>query len=305
MIYEEVSGSREIQPEILSTEINNPLLKSSSENLAELWNNLPPIHQSRSDFKEKPGSKTLAIIKIDNKVFNEPLILTRNFSGSKSIAVLGYNIWKWKLQTAKKNKNVLDNFLINSVKWLHSEDSEKQVKINTSKRSYSLGEQVEFSAQVYDESYNTVPDAKVSVNIESKDEKYNIELDALGNGIYSCEINLINADDYKFFGSAMQNGSLLGEDKGNFSIDKLNVEFINPVMNYELLAQLSLVSDGKYYSSDEADALIAELKDAVNRSEKEKIINSDFSLWSNEWMLIIAVLFFAMEWFIRKQSGML
>jgi hypothetical protein len=32
---------------------------------------------------------------------------------------------------------------------------------------------------------------------------------------------------------------------------------------------------------------------------------SDINLWSNEWLLMIAIFLFGLEWFLRKRSGML
>jgi hypothetical protein len=56
---------------------------------------------------------------------------------------------------------------------------------------------------------------------------------------------------------------------------------------------------------DNSKDLIAELKKRINKVSDEKIIESQFKLWSNEWMLAIVVLLFSLEWFLRKQSGML
>jgi hypothetical protein len=40
-------------------------------------------------------------------------------------------------------------------------------------------------------------------------------------------------------------------------------------------------------------------------ASKEKLIISEIRLWSDEWLLIIVILLFATEWFIRKRAGML
>jgi hypothetical protein len=298
-------GKRDVQPEILPSQSNNPILHHNSQNLVQNWNSLPPVQQDKIQYQVKAESKTIANIKVNNTIFNEPLIVSRNFSGKRSIAVLGYDLWKWKLQAALKQNDLFDNFVINSLKWLHINESQKQVNIKTNKKNFSVGETVEFTAQVYDESFNPVSDAQVKVKIRSEKNNYEVELSSIGNGLYEGTMNYTEAGDFYFEGESFQNGNLLGTDKGSFNFGELDVEMINPRMNYELLMQIAEQTSGKYFSKADYQNLFRELNRLTEISAKEKIINSEISLWSNEWMLIIPILLFAIEWFIRKREGML
>jgi hypothetical protein len=51
--------------------------------------------------------------------------------------------------------------------------------------------------------------------------------------------------------------------------------------------------------------LIDELNKISAQTVKEKLVTSEISLWSSEWLLMLAILFLALEWFIRKRAGML
>ena len=300
-----LQGKRNVQPEIISKQSNSPLLQHSSSNPIIAWNNLPPIYQEMIQFKIKPESKVISNIRVNNTVLNEPLIVTRSFSGRRSIAVLGYDLWRWKLQIAVKKTDLFDKFIINSVKWLHITESQQQVRIKTSKKIYSTGEQIEFSAQIYDESFNPVIDAGVKVRLRSEKNQYELELSSTGKGLYEGGINITETGDFYFEGDASQDGSLIGTDKGSFNVGELDVEMINPQMNYELMMQLAEQTEGKYYSKENYQFIFAELDRISNLTVKEKVVTSEFSLWSNEWMLIFPIFFFALEWFIRKREGML
>jgi hypothetical protein len=76
-------------------------------------------------------------------------------------------------------------------------------------------------------------------------------------------------------------------------------------MNYEFLSLLATQTKGQYFSPDKFSDLIAKLNEINRNSSKEKIITSEIRLWSDEWLLIIVILLFAIEWFLRKRSGML
>ena len=298
-------GYRQVQPEISPEFAKHPLIQHNSSKIIESWNNLPPVLQPNDVFKAKPESKVVSQIKLNNKPNNSPLLLLRNFSGRKSITVLAKEIWRWKLQTAKKRSDLFDSFIRNSVKWLNAADEQRRVKVKSSKKNYSQGERIEFSAQVLDESLDPVSDAEVKVKIFSKSDTYETNLQIIGNGVYEGAISLNESDDFNFTGEAFRNGIKLGEDKGSFNIGEIDIEMIDPVMNYNLLKLLSMDTGGKFYSTENYIEVLRQI-DEINRiSTKQKIITSDIKLWSSEWMLVLAILLFALEWFIRKRTGLL
>ena len=80
---------------------------------------------------------------------------------------------------------------------------------------------------------------------------------------------------------------------------------MNPGMDYEFLNTLANVSGGKYFKPEDSKSLFNLLSDLNNKSSKEKIDTKEYSLWSNEFLLITIILLFGVEWFIRKREGML
>lgn len=292
----------QVQPDVQISELKNPTIESNS--LSE-WSNLPPISQPLALITVKPESKIISKIRVGNSTRNIPLIISRNFGSKRSLAFIGKDIWKWKLQTTNKNLTLFDNFILNSTRWLNAPDDQKKVKIKTSKKIYSSGEIVEFSAQVYDESFNPVNDAEVKLNILNKDYKTELNLNSVGNSLYEGSISLDKNGDYLFTGSARIDGKLLGADKGNFNIGDVDIEMLDTRMNYEFLNLLSNQTKGKYFSPENIKELIARLNEINLKSSKEKLKTSEIRLWSDEWLLVAVIILFALEWFIRKREGML
>ena len=101
------------------------------------------------------------------------------------------------------------------------------------------------------------------------------------------------------------NSKSLGEDKGSFNVGDVEVEMIDSRMNYEFLNLLANQTNGKYFNPDQYNELLNYLNKINTNASKEKFITSEIRLWSDEWFLIIIILLFATEWFIRKRSGML
>ena len=292
----------QVQPDIELSELTNPVLQN---NLTSDWNNLPPISQPLISLTLKPESKLLAKVRVNNQPRNNPLIVSRSLGSKRSIAVIGKDIWKWKLQTATKNSTLFDNFIFSSTRWLNAPDDQKIVRIKPSKKIYSFGELVEFFAQVFDESLNPVNDAEVKLQIITRDFKEEINLTSVGGGLYEGSFTSTKNGDYFFNGYATINGKSLGDDKGSFNVGDVEIEMIDSRMNYEFLNLLSTQTYGKYYSPNQYETLLNYLKDLNTNSTKEKLVTSEIRLWSDEWLLILVILLFAIEWFIRKRAGML
>jgi hypothetical protein len=47
------------------------------------------------------------------------------------------------------------------------------------------------------------------------------------------------------------------------------------------------------------------IKDLNKRTVSVKTVESQIRLWSNEILLIIVIILFSIEWFIRKQSSLI
>ena len=292
----------QVQPDIQLSELTNPVIQN---NLINDWNNLPPISQPIVSLTLKPESKLLAKVKINNQPRNNPLIVSRSFGSKRSLAVIGKEIWKWKLQTATKDLTLFDNFIFSSARWLNAPDDQKKVRIKTSKKIYSSNELVEFSAQVYDESFNPVNDAELNLKIISGDFKEELNLTSVGGGLYEGSFSSTKNGDYVFNGTASIDGKSLGEDKGSFNVGDVEIEMIDSRMNYDFLNLLSTQTSGKYFDPDQYEILLKYLSELNKSSTKEKLVTSEIRLWSDEWLLIIVILLFATEWFIRKRAGML
>lgn len=299
------TGYFEVQPLTSSDESSNPLLQNNSPSPLSSWNSLPPVYQPNNDFAVKAEGDAIARSKVNNVPLNKPLIITSRLGSKRSIAILAKDIWKWKLQTATKELDLFDNFIFNSVKWLNTSEDQKQVSIKTSKKLYALGEDVEFAAQVYDAAFNPVNDAEVKINIRSGEDNYEINLSSIGSGLYEGAFQTNAAGDYTFSGSAYLNGKKLGDDAGRFNMGEVDIEMVDTRMNYEFLNSLANQTNGEFFTAPDYKPLFDILKQRTLNASKEKINVSEINLWSNEWLMVIVILLFALEWFFRKRAGML
>jgi hypothetical protein len=299
------NGESEVQPVVQNIEKENPLIQNNAANPVDAWNNLPPVFITNSVIQAKPESEVIVKARLNNVSLNTPLILSRRIGNSRSIALLANGIWKWKLQTTTKQLNLFDSFIYNSVKWLRSFDEQKQVSIKTLKKLYALGEPVEFSAQIHDAAYNPVTDAEVKVQITHNNKTDEIILNSIGSGLYEGAYQTNQTGDFTFNGTAERNNKKLGSDRGSFNIGEIDIEQLNPRMDYEFLTSLANNTGGRFFYYQRMQNLFPVIKNIQKNASREKTELSEIRLWSSEWLLIIIIVLLGLEWFIRKQSGML
>ncbi|MGE5431684.1 MAG: vWA domain-containing protein [Syntrophomonadaceae bacterium] len=298
-------GYTESQPLVTSSEMQNPLLQNNAPNVIEAWNNLPPVSRSNTELVAKPESNVLSRVRVNNVPLNYPLVLTRKLGNKKSAAILAKNIWRWKLETSERKLDVFDRLILSGTKWLNTHEEQKLVSIKPTKKIYSLGEPVEFTAQVYNETLNPVDDAEIKVAVKSEKNEFSVAMNALGGGLYEGKLETNESGDYTFSGTANQAGRQLGKDGGRFSIGDVEIEMINPAMDKDLLQLLARQTGGRFFYGKNYAQLFEILSEISKSKVKEKISHSEIILWNSQWMLIGIIVFFAAEWFLRKRSGML
>lgn len=293
---------------------SNPLirLRGTAEDV-KVWNQLPPLFRTETFVKVKPEAEVVASMKVNNVALNEPLIVTRSFQRSKTVAVMGYGLYRWRLlgNAAEQAKgksdlpDVLSSFLSNSAKWLTTSDDQKTVRIKATKRFYSSGERVEFVGQVYDAAYTPIDNATLTVKISGgKSEQREIVLSNAGNGRYTASVEGLAEGDYAFNGTVVVNNKPYGSDAGRFSVGELALEYQNLRMNVELLRSIAERTGGKFYTPEQAEQCLKDIKQHKSFQARTITGSNEFALWNLAYLLAGAILCFALEWFLRKRAGM-
>lgn len=300
-------------PDIKAKAVSSPLLKiDGSEKDIDFWNSLPPLYRTETFVNIKPGTELISTIKVNNAPLHEPLILSRSFRNNKTVIVMGYGLYRWKMmgfasEIAKGRedaKDLYDIFVSNCIRWLSVKQDQKNIRIKTTKKHYTNAENVEVSAQVYDKAYVPVDNAIVNVKVRGGEEVRELTLTTLGNGRYQGVFEGLPENDYFLSGEVQKNDVKLGKDNGRFSVGSIDLEYLNLRMNSKLLRSIAERTGGKFYMPDEAASFINDLKHHSSFKPRALTQRSEIALWNLPWLLGFAILCFAIEWYLRKKYGM-
>ncbi len=284
------------------------------------WEGLAPLFKTETHFDALPESHTLATVNVQGVKMNEPILVTRTIGNARQIALTAYGIWQWKLSTfGRQNEystkadtaqklDALDLFLANSVRWLTTQGQNKHVRIDPDRRFYQAGERIEFMGQVYNESMEPVEQADINLEITGTgiSKPLDLALQAAGNGRFTASIPQgLPKGDYTYKGTATQSGKSLGTDIGRFNVGDFNVELSEPRMRSDILRAMAERTGGKFYTPETATNILKDIY-ANPRFQSKEITNSqDYELWNSWPLLLLAILCFGTEWFVRKRLGML
>ncbi len=293
----------QVQPDLNQDSYSSNFSSSNSGKI--FWDKLPPVTQFNLEFISNPGSNVLARSRIKNIPTGNPFIISSSIGRQRVFAILGGDIWRWQLQTAEKNPDFFDNFINDIVKWLRTSDSQKQFRIYTNKKNYSPGEDVIVSAELYDRTLTPIDTATISVELGLDSKKSEIILSSSGNGLYSGIFSPTESGDFTYEGSSDLYGSTIKSNTGRFNIGDIQIERIDTRMRIDFLNLLANSTGGNYYSVDNYSKLTEQLKKLNEKSLKESVKRSDYQLWNNEWLMLLIILLFSAEWFIRKRAGMI
>lgn len=304
----EFQATADVRPSATS----DPLLRiQGTEADADLWNSLPPIYRTETYVMPTAGSEILATVRVNNVPLPEPLIIRRTSGTSRSVAVLGYGLHRWKLmgmgpqgargQTAV---NVLAAFLNNTMSWLSVDADEQRVRIRSTRTLYAAGEPVAFQASVLDETFSPAEEAAVRVELSGPGGKREVLLAALGGGRYASTVGPLPAGDYRYTGKAIQKGRGLGDDAGRFTVGTLGLEESAIMQNADLLRTMATRTGAKYGLVAQAEEVARSAVDDARRKARAITSERDVALWHLPWPLLIAIMAFSLEWFLRKRAGL-
>jgi hypothetical protein len=296
------------------TQSGNPILNIASGDVGlKLLNQLPPIFRTELFVRPKPESEVLATIKVGNSELKEPFLLTYEFQNRKSAAILGYGIYRWRLlgQSLRELMNSPDKeidpgsaLIMNILNWLSANEEFARVRIKPNKTNFHQFEQVSFTGQVYDETQSPVDNALVKVRVVKDNTQVESVLPQIGSGLYSGNVGTFDIGEYNYIGEAYRDGKLIGSSRGKFIVEKSNLEMLEFRSRFSFLQYISNVSGGKFFFWNETDKIKTELD---NLFLQNKVITQkkELYLWNYLPLLILSILFFSIEWLLRRKKGLL
>jgi len=293
----------EVQP--IPVDEENVLIANNGAGYPGLWEDLSPIGLIPVQPKIPPGTNTILKSRINGAETNFPVYISHNMNGVRSLTFMGKNIWRWKLSPKDNSSMFYDELIVTAVKWLNAANLKKKISVEPVKRVFASGERIYFVGDIFDDALNPVENADVKVRISGDDYSSTISLLHYGGGIYKNSAEALAGGNYKYESEIKMRSQKVKIITGNFSVEKFSVEKLNSTRNRNILNLVAASTRGKYYDIENSSSLIKLLASNSNSMKKTIVIKSEYNLWQYEFTLILIILLFSLEWFLRKRAGLL
>jgi hypothetical protein len=142
-------------------------LFSSHEDAQKEIPRFPPLQIPFGDYTVSKGASILVYQKIGPQVTESPLIYFNKETQYKTAVICGEGLWRWKFNEYRQAQNteVFGDMMQKMVQYMASKENRNFFRV-FGKTDFKENENILFDAEVYNESYELVNTAKVSMNIK-------------------------------------------------------------------------------------------------------------------------------------------
>ena len=272
----------------------------------ETWriiNDFPPLTCPFGQYKVQNSANIFLFQKIGSVTTAQPLILLNQVDDVRYGIISGEGIWKWRLAdyAQKNNHEAFDEIISKIAQYLSVKEDKSFFRIHN-EHQYLENQPVEFSAEVFNDSYEPVHEPDVEMTITSNDgKKFPYTFSKTESG-YQLNAGNFPVGVYNF-NAKVKVGKNIFEKRGEFIILPLNAENINMTADHKILYDLAKKHDGEMFYPKQMELLA----DKIN--QRQDIRSVSFTQKKYTDMIDLKSLFFFIllllttEWFLRKYFG--
>ncbi len=263
----------------------------------------PPLYATFSSFQNLKKSDVMLWQSIRGFQTDKPL---QSFwsKGVKKYGLLsGEGLWKWRIFSYQEygNHDLFNSFITRVSSYLLTGVYDDHFNISY-KNVYHETELIEWEAQVYNQAFEPIPHAKLSIEIIDKEgHTYPYQFSANAHS-YSLNLDYFEPGEYSFNASAETTDTTYKES-GHFVVNAWNMEQSSMGANQELLNRLAKLSNGKVFFPSQVEQLNQYLLNRADFKPRSSFTQKLINLIDIKWLAIIIILLLAVEWVLRKRNG--
>jgi len=283
----------------------DPLLRladSQSQN-ARIWRELPVMYWQMGVERAKPGATVLAVNPRRSNAYGKRVVAAvQSFGAGRCYVSLVDSTWLWRWRVGDKHFYRYWGQVIRTLAPQEPPGGNRFVQVNADRSEYLLGDRVGLHARVLDAFYRPLRAKELAATLRS-DTGHSVPLRLAAvpgsPGLFSAELVAERVGRFTVSVASPENPG--ARASASFLVQSVALESQQPEMNEALLRRIVKAGGGSLYAPDElrrwAESLRAE--DLVVRSETE------ITLWDSPLLLVLFALPLALEWIIRKRTGLL
>jgi hypothetical protein len=274
-----------------------------SDELKNYIKNFPAVSVPFKNGSVSNGSNILIAQKIGVIETEEPLFIFTETNAIKTANFFGDGLWKWRMRDFADhgNHNLFNELISKTVQYLSVKSDKSFFRVFT-KKIINENEAIDFTAEVYNQSYELVTEPDVTLILKDDLGKtYNYTFNKKQT-MYNLSAGQFPAGEYSYE-AKVKFGDKLYSKSGIIIIKEIISERINTVANHQLLFQISKQSGGKLFYKNQLEQLEKEILANDNIKSITYSHKQLTDLVNLKWLFFVILAFLSIEWFLRKRNG--
>lgn len=274
-----------------------------SEETQQMLKRFPPLQTYFGEYQTAISTNVFLYQKISQVETDYPLISFNDNAGVKTGVIAGSGLWQWKIYNYiyAQNHEAFNEIINKTVQYLSVKSDKSQFRVHAPD-IVDENNNVEFSAELYNDSYELITDQDVTMTLTDENGKKYTSQFSKQNNSYHLNLGHLPTGDYQWTAETELSGKKLTKS-GLLTIREVMIESVNLVADHPLLQSIAQTSQGKFFTKEQ----IGEISKAIQDDPNIITIASyekNFNLLSNHWLyFVIIILLFGVEWFMRKWGG--
>jgi hypothetical protein len=281
--------------------LNHPICdieKEASSN-ANGWREISPLLGSHVIDSVKPGASVLVEAAIGDKSF--PVIVAGSYGKGRVLLVGASGFWRWgfSLPGMGGSDKLFSGFTSNAIWWLSEAEKDKSLDIKPQSWVFESGEEVTFAAR--GASKGAGGESNLTLEVTDKNGKTlaPVLTKMTGTDSLVADFGALESGTYNYRASYVRDGEPTAFS-GRFLVDANGPEYRNLFPDSRLLTYVSEASGGKFFRTDQVEVLSREIETFGEKATVERQVK----LWNHPLLFLAFTMFVAIEWWLRRRSGL-
>jgi hypothetical protein len=218
-------------------------------------------------------------------------------SYGRTLFIATDEMWRWREYFGSRYHGRFWAQILNYLKGAYKRRG-RRFNISIDKKEYSVGEDVKISIKAYNKDYTEMQVDEIPIIIFDPDSKtIDIKAKKTSPGNYSY---IFKPEKEGHYTVSVESAFAEEEvDKLPFQVKSVSLEFINPIMDKELLQSLAIKSKGNFYYIWEIDKL-KEIFESIPEEALQVSKITERELWNSKLFFFLFLILISAEWIIRK-----
>lgn len=274
-----------------------------SEQCEKFIQSATPLQAPFADVILKDEYSSLFTQKIEGINTNNELLFFAEKKEKNWAILLAEGLWKWKMFDYQKNESH-DNFnelFQNISQYLTLKKDKRKLRLQYPKM---INEGVKFymDAQLYNDNYQLIEDAEMSLVLTDPNEKEFIYSFSPIKRKYKTVIKNLSKGSYEFkVNSNFKNE--FAEQNGTFVVLESRLEQKQNIANWKTLKQISSNTNGQFIKKDSFDDYSEIISSNIDSNQKVYFNKYLSDLIKKKSIFLLLLLCLFLEWIIRKRLG--